>query len=94
MSYAEIVTADRRLTILKTLAETTGFGANTILLGKLLSSLGHDVSHDLLQGELAWLAEQGFIHMDGTLARLTRRGADVADGRATHPGVRRPMPGE
>ena len=94
MSYAHEVAADRRLNILKALAETTGFGANATLIGRFLASIGHDVSHDLLQGELGWLAEQGFIGIEGDVSRLTRRGADVAAGRASHPGVRRLMPGE
>lgn len=94
MSYADDIAADRRLMILRALEATTGYGANAALVGRFLDSVGHRVSHDRLLGDLAWLAEQGFVDIQGEAVLLTQRGADIAVGRATHPGVRRPRPGE
>ncbi len=46
--------------------------------------------------QLAWLAEQGLVENDDmgglVVATLTQRGADVAQGRVTVPGVKRPTP--
>lgn len=94
MNYADAIAADRRFLILRALASTTGYGANDTLLAAFLDSMGHAVSADLLGGELAWLAEQGFVERRDAAVRLTQRGADVAGGRSNHPGVRRPRPGE
>jgi hypothetical protein len=45
---------------------------------------------------LAWLAEQGLLTTKATgdvvVATLLARGVDVAGGRATVPGVKRPLP--
>jgi hypothetical protein len=47
-----------------------------------------------MQTDLAWLHEQGLTRnekiYDIVVARITRRGADVAAGRATVPGVHKP----
>lgn len=94
MSYADAIAADRRFLILRALEATTGYGANETLLATFLDSMGHAVSADLLAGELAWLAEQSFVERRDAAVRLTQRGADVASGRAGHPCVRRPRPGE
>lgn len=93
MSYADSVAADRRLMMLRALA-VSGYGANETLVGLFLDSMGHAVSLDVLRGELTWLTEQGLIERVDAAVKLTRRGADVVDGRATYPGVRRPQPGE
>jgi len=50
-----------------------------------------------LRADLAWLAEQGLVTIEEVatvmIATVTRRGGDVAFGRAVVPGVRRPEPG-
>lgn len=94
MSYSEIVQADRRLMILRALAETAGYGANRTLIQRFLDSEGHIVSRDLIDADIAWLAELGLITLRDDAVLLTARGGDVAAGRATVPGVRRPQPGE
>jgi hypothetical protein len=94
-NYNQTVAADRRLLILKALAEAHGYTAHARLLRSFLDSFGHAVSADMLASDLAWLAEQGLIalHAD-SIATLTPRGLDVAAGLALVPGVRRPEPGE
>ena len=90
--------ADRRLMILRLLAEAPDYRANTYLLASALSSMGHAVGADRQRTDLAWLDEQGLVARETVggiaIARLSERGADVAAGRAVTPGVRRPTPGE
>ncbi len=96
-SFAEHFAADRRLTILKLLEASAGYTANEFVLQVALAEHGHSVSRDLLRTDLAWLAEQGVLsvtqgpHMQS--ATITERGADVANARATVPGIKRPIPG-
>lgn len=96
-SFERLLTEDRRLMILRLLAEDPGYQANVYVLRPALEAVGHTVSHDRLEADLAWLAEQGLVTVGEaahvTVGRLTARGADVASGRATVPGVKRPEPG-
>jgi hypothetical protein len=96
-SYAEHFAQDRRLTILKILDKAPQFTANEFLLQAMLAGHGHSVSRDLVRTDLAWLAEQALVRFDAAdkmgVGILTERGADVAAGRATVPGVKRPAPG-
>ncbi len=95
--FRQTLTEDRRLVILRLLAEVDGFEANSSVLQSALESFGHTMSRDSVHTELAWLAEQGLT--TGTamativVAKLTARGLDVAQGKATVPGVKRPGPG-
>ena len=97
MSFAEYQTADRRLVLLRALANAAQYRANALLLRSYADSLGHVVSKDVIESDLAWLREQGLLGLEEregvTIALLTARGADVADGRAAVPGVARPKPG-
>lgn len=95
-TYARIVEEDRRLQILQLLAESPGYNVNQFLLLSALDTFGHTVSMDRLKADLAWLAEQGLVVVgelgDVQIPKLTDRGLDVAQGRAAHPGVKRPRP--
>jgi len=97
MSFAEYQTADRRLVLLKALESAAQYRANAYLLRRFSDSLGHVVSADRIEQDLAWLAEQGLVTVEKTLevtvATLTARGQDVATGRARVPGVQQPAPG-
>jgi len=69
---------------------------NESLLTDLTESYGFTPSRDRVRTELAWLAEQGLVTLDEgniIIAKLTERGADVARGRVTVPGIKRPSPG-
>ena len=97
MSYQNKITKDRRLSLLLVLAETPGYSANAFLLRDAIDSIyGHSASIDQVRTDIAWLAEQQLVTSrstgDVTLATLTARGADAAAGRATVPGVKKPMP--
>ena len=94
--YARHQAADRRLVLLRVLAESTGYQANEYTLEAVLGDMGHTVSNQQLHTELAWLAEQGLLDsrkVGGvTIATVNRRGVDVAHGKAVVPGVKRPEP--
>lgn len=99
--FARLLAEDRRLVILRGLAEDHDYSLNEGILKKVLASIGHDVSRDMLRGDLAWLADQQLIRLEklaggaapGELwvARALEDGIDVARGRP-HPGVARPSP--
>lgn len=95
-SYTKLLDEDRRLTILQLLAESSGYKANQYLVQSALDTFGHEVSMDRVKGDFAWLAEQGLVIVgelgDVQIPQLTARGLDVSQGRATHPGVKRPRP--
>ncbi len=96
MSYAKHLTKDRRLVMLRVLANSPGYSANEYTIEAVLEDLGHVISNDLLRGEIAWLAEQQLIttsQVGGvTIAKITQRGLDIARGKAMHPDVQRPRP--
>lgn len=96
---AKILAEDRRLVILRTLAEDHDYSVNDFVLKRALADMGHSVSRDMLRGDLVWLQDQRLITIgkpDGGdtiwVAKATEDGVDVANGRP-HPGVARPRPG-
>lgn len=97
--FADLQREDRRLCVLRFLAEDSDYKLNDSMLDDALTAIGHAVSRDALRADLHWLAEQGLVTNEQLMAgrvwvvTLTGRGADVAAGRATHPGVKRPRPG-
>jgi len=97
MTFKDYQAADRRLVLLKGLEASVQYRANAFLLRSFADSVGHVVSADTIETDLAWLAEQALLSVVSsgsvTVATLTTRGLDVATGRATVPGVKRPEPG-
>ena len=93
-SFSTFLAEDRRLVILRVLAELPAYRTNSFLLHTLLAKWGHEPSTDQVKGDLAWLREQQLVTVDDVegvyIATLTTRGADVAAGRAVVPGVKRP----
>ncbi|MEQ1968975.1 ArsR family transcriptional regulator [Xenorhabdus nematophila] len=91
----EILNADQRLVLLRSLAECGG-DANESVLQTCLDAYGHRISRDVVRSHLFWLEEQGLVSLNNVagclVATLTGRGADIADGRSTVPGVKRPRP--
>lgn len=97
MNYEQLQTEDRRLVILRLLANSDGYAANEYLISRALEDFGHNISHDRLRTDVAWLTEQALVSVrdQGVLVvTLTSRGDDVQAGRAQCPGVKRPVPGE
>ncbi|MFH1984134.1 MAG: ArsR family transcriptional regulator [Pseudomonadota bacterium] len=92
--YADLVTADIRLVMLRTLAEDPGYSLNESVLQEVLAMFGHTISRDRVRTELRWLEEQGLVAvsevMNVLVGKLTGRGADVASGASHVDGVKRP----
>lgn len=95
--YAQHLTEDRRLVILRILAELPAYRANSSVIYTLLSQWGHAPTRDQVKTDLNWLQEQELLSVEEVasiyLATLTERGADVVAGRAIVPGVKRPGAG-
>ena len=85
-----------RLTLLRFLLGAPSYRANSSILHNVADQYGLAATRDQIKGQLAWLAEQSLIKTEDllglTIATLTERGLDVAEGRATCPGVQRPGP--
>jgi hypothetical protein len=95
--YAALVAENRRLEVLRVLAQDPGYQVNERLVGEALALTGIGSSADQVRAAGAWLAEQGLADVEVVaglhLFRVTLRGLDVAGGRAVVPGVARPLPG-
>lgn len=96
--YVQVVNEDRRLVLLRLLAEASDYRSNDSVLTKALHPLGHDASRAQVLSDLHWLAQVGLVELDDsfrpvTVVTLTQHGGDVAAGRASAPGVARPSPG-
>lgn len=96
-TYQKTITEDRRLSILLVLQHTPGYCANAFLLREAVDQIyGHTASLDQIRTDIAWLAEQNLVRSheaaSTTLATLSERGSDVALGRTTQPGVKKPSP--
>ena len=95
--FGDLHAADLRLAILQVLNEDTG-EQNDLILATWLERIGHTPATQHLRDELAWLAEQRCIKLaplgssGAVKASLTTKGADVARGRETVPGILRPDP--
>ena len=93
-----IITKNRRLAILKFLAEDEGGSLNTSVLQSALLYIGHGVSREKVQEDVLWLEKEGLASVEFLedlpviLVRITPRGVDVARGLTVHPGVDRPLP--
>jgi hypothetical protein len=97
MSWRDHLGEDRRLAILRLLAEAPAYKLNDSILHTVLENdIGVPATRDQVRGEIAWLGEQGLIAIETAhqllVATLRERGLEVAKGLATHPGVKRPSP--
>ncbi|EEA5726621.1 ArsR family transcriptional regulator, partial [Salmonella enterica subsp. enterica serovar Montevideo] len=81
----DILTEDRRLVILRSLMDCNN-EANESILQDCLDAYGHNVSRDVVRGQIDWLAEQQLVTVENLrgfyVVTLTSRGQDVAEGRA------------
>lgn len=94
MSIQQILDAQQRLVILRSLLDIGG-AANESILNDCLDQLGTGrVTRDRVKTLLAWLEEQRLVRIERLatvqVAHLTGRGQDAAEGRATVPGVKKP----
>lgn len=96
MSFADVLAEHTRLAILRLLEQAPGYAANDSILLSGLEAVGLRCTRDQVKVHVAWLGEQGLVTSETVshlvVATLTTRGLDVASGRATVPGVKRPSP--
>ncbi|KEQ19181.1 VpaChn25_0724 family phage protein [Endozoicomonas numazuensis] len=95
MSLKSVFHEDQRLVILRTLADDmAGLQANESVLQTVLKAYGHDISRVLVVSHMKYLEELDLLSLNDIsgilIATLKSRGEDVAAGRATVPGVKRP----
>jgi repressor of nif and glnA expression len=95
LSFNQLKTEDMRLVMLRSINDD-GDSLNESMLQDVLSLYGHNVSRDRVRTEMRWLEEQGLVAIADVagilVAQLTGRGMDIASGKATIDGVKRPRP--
>ena len=96
MSLDAFLAEDRRLVVLRTLAEDSDYSVNSSILQVALERFGHNVGRATVHAIIGWLEEKALVTVDRVesvqVAKLTQRGLDVAKGREIEPGVKRPGP--
>ena len=91
-TYVEHVEHDRRLVILRLLADNAGT-ANDRMLQTGLAKWGIRCALTTVASSLTWLVEQGFavtrpVNGSGVwVAEITRRGREISEGLAESPGI-------
>jgi len=96
MKYRDTIRKHRRLAILRHLEGCVDYPSNASILVDVLDGVGVASSRDQVITELAWLKENGFVdyedRADFIVVEATRRGVEIARGRAAHPDIQRPSP--
>lgn len=92
MSYKETLSQHRRLAILKHLESVRT--ANVSILTDVCDAVGVRSTRDQVTSDVLWLGENGFVEHGGKgeviVVTLLERGAEIASGKAVHPGIKRP----
>lgn len=95
-AYQEHNSRHRRLSILRTLADSPEYRANDSLLSTVANEFGIVSTRDQVRSELSWLKDAGFVTLRElagvTIATLTEGGGEIAAGRRFDPGVAKPSP--
>ena len=96
MNFAETLAHDRRLVILRLLSEVNGT-ANESVLYSGLESVGHSamLTRENVRADLRFLEGVGAIRIEWfgerlAVAHLLLRGEEIAQGKITVPGIKRP----
>lgn len=95
-NYAQTLTAERRLVLLRILHELPQYTANSSTLTTLLEHWAHRPSRVEVKADLRWLEDRGLVKLeeiaggDVLIVKLEARGEEVATGRITIEGVKRP----
>lgn len=97
MSFKDILTEARRLEILRLLLQDADESVNDRVMRTALADRGHGVHRDVVRADYRHLESLGVVGVEDVgegllVARLTDHGAQVAEGRASVPGVARHRP--
>ncbi|PCJ57862.1 MAG: hypothetical protein COA65_08955 [Rhodospirillaceae bacterium] len=101
--FLKTLSENRRIAILCLLEGAPAYTMNDDTLYRGLAYSAQPGTLDQVRADMAWLSEQGVVRLrypDDILdaraglmaATLTARGADIAKGMATMPGIARPSP--
>ena len=94
MAINNVRNEHQRLSLLLALSSMGTYQTNDSMLRGACAAYGHNMSFDLIRSHLSWLNEQDLVSLEiydsYTLAKLTGRGQDVAEGVCTCPGVKKP----
>jgi len=99
MNFTDMLAADRRLVILRLLIESNGSANESVLLSAL-EALGHGrTTQEDVRADLRFLKDAGAIRLEWfmeriAVAHLLMRGTDIAQGKITVEGIKRPKIGE
>ncbi len=96
VNFADFVAQDRRLVILRVLADQNVRKANHLVLKNALVPLGYQETSITIGNDLLWLGKQGLVaveHLPGgvILAHISELGEQVALGLARVQGVASPV---
>jgi predicted transcriptional regulator len=100
MNLTKVLAEDRRLAMLRTLAEVPGYNLNEDIVRQVLERLGSPgATKDLIRADLQFLEQHGLIRVekmpkatgDLWIAHLLLAGQDVANGRP-HAGIAQLQP--
>lgn len=93
MSYQQKVIEHIRRLVLEQLEQESDYAQNQLVMKQILAAFGQTLSTDKVLAEFAWLQEQGLVTLESfagfTVAKLTERGLDIANGAAQMPGIAR-----
>ena len=95
MSYPDHIREHLRLAVLQALEAAGNYALQLPMLTSGVRAVGVPASADQVRGAVDWLAEQGLVTVENpgvVIAKLTSRGAEVAQGHARATGVARPLP--
>ena len=90
-----VIMEDQRLRLLQLLAVASGHMCNADVMQAGLRLAGHSAGHRRVVSACVWLNGQGLVEIVSEspfVARLTRRGLDVAEGCEGHAGIARFRP--
>lgn len=97
MSMQQMLEEHQRLVMLRSLIDAGGSLNDSIFQDCLDRYAPGRVSRDQVKTHMSWLAEQGLVTIENLgscmVANLTGRGQDVAEGRSSVPGVKKPRIG-
>lgn len=97
MSFKDFLAQDRRLCVLRLLSESGG-SLNDSVLHQALEQIGHrNQPREAIRADIRFLLDAGLVvdewvqHLQ--IVTITKRGVEVAEGRVTVEGVKKPSIG-
>jgi hypothetical protein len=99
-TFAEALAEDRRCAILRLLVEAEG-EANESVLRTGLALLGHtrELTKENVRSDLSFMNDRGLVTLQWfddkvCVAKITRRGVEVSEGKVRCEGVKKPSLGD